>query len=193
MASKCPYIVRMPNSRSLSWDELKASCEASTDSGRELEHRPAAAVLTCSDARLSPARRFGVPEGSLFVVRVAGNLATQEAIASLTYATEQLEVETVVVLGHSQCGAVEAALAPVVDPALACIVEPIRASLETAPVCADLGCAVERNVANALTALREDRGPLGESIRSGRVALNGAVIDLATSSTTDVPIPVPSH
>jgi carbonic anhydrase len=176
----------MPHSGSLTWTALKAACDTRAEVAELPAHQPAAAVLTCSDARLSPARRFGVPEGSLFVVRVAGNLASPEAVASLTYATEYLGVETVVVLGHDHCGAVEAALACSSDPALACIVDPIRASLAQSPACADTPCAVERNVASVLQVLRDDPGPLGDAIREGRVALHGAVIDLVTSSTTDI-------
>ena len=176
----------MPLSSSTTWTALKEACETRSGCDDVPEHRPVAAVLTCSDARLSPARRFGMPEGSLFVVRVAGNLATPEAVASLTYATEYLGVETVVVLGHDHCGAVEAAVASTSDPALACIVDPIRASLDRSPECGDLSCAVERNVASVLRALHDDSGPLGDAIRSRRVALHGSVIQLATSSTTDI-------
>jgi carbonic anhydrase len=184
----------MPYTGSLTWTALKAACDVTAEVDELPEHRPAAAVLTCSDARISPARRFGLPEGSLFVVRVAGNLATPEAVASLTYAVERLGVETVVVLGHSHCGAVEAAVTPGDDPALACIVDPIRQSLARGPACEDLGCAVERNVANTLAALVADPGPLGDALRDGRASLHGAVLDLVTSSTTDIPLPVtPDH
>jgi carbonic anhydrase len=182
--------------RSETWQQIRAACNrASLERSPELpDHRPVVAVLACSDARLSPARLFDLPEGSLFVVRVAGNIATPEAVASLTYAVERLGVDTVVVLGHSHCGAVTAAVSDETDPALACLVDPIRASLAAAPACDDLECAVERNVAATVAALWSDPGPLGTALRSGRTALHGAVLDLATTTLTDLPTPsIPSR
>ena len=179
------------------WSELRAACERSARPAGDAAlpvHRPRAAVLACSDARVSPARLFDVPAGELFVVRVAGNIATPEAVASLTYAVDVLGADTVVVLGHSHCGAVTAALDPRSDPALGCLVEPIRRALDLAPRCDDLPCAVTQNVAATVAALTADLGPLGAAIRSGRASLHGAVLDLATNTLTDIgPVPVPDQ
>ncbi len=152
------------------------------------EHRPVAAVLTCSDARVSPARLFDLPPGSLFVVRVAGNIATPEAVASLTYAVEHLAVDTVVVVGHTHCGAVTAALAGDEQPALAPLVDPIRPTVSDAS-CADLTCAVPANVAATVQALGTGDGPLARAIREGRVDAYGAVLDLTDQTIT----PIPTH
>ncbi|MFP4512738.1 MAG: carbonic anhydrase [Acidimicrobiales bacterium] len=177
------------------WSDLRAASDrASGPTATAIpEHRPRAAVLTCSDARVSPARLFDLPDGSLFVVRVAGNTATPEAVASLTYAVEELGTDTIVVLGHSHCGAVTAAVDDRVDPALSCLVDPIRAALDTAPDCTDLPCAVERNVAATVAVLRDDPGPLGAAIGAGRATVHGAVLDLATSALFDVPDPDPDN
>jgi carbonic anhydrase len=104
------------------WEDLAAANQRARQSETHegvAPHQPEVAVLTCADARVSPARMFDLPPGALFVVRVAGASATVEAIASLTYAVEQLAVTTVVVLGHTHCGAVTAALDSNPDPALA--------------------------------------------------------------------------
>ncbi len=103
------------------WAELLGSHERSRDSGRQdvPTHAPRAAVLACSDARVPPSVVFDQPAGSLFVVRVAGNVATPSAIASLDYAVAELGVGLVVVLGHTGCGAVTAALAGDCDGFLA--------------------------------------------------------------------------
>lgn len=184
----------MPTPATTTWSELRGACaRAARPPGSLLpEHRPRAAVLTCSDARVSPARLFDVGEGSLFVVRVAGNIASAEAVASLTYAVDVLGVDTVVVLGHSHCGAVGAAIDHHADPALACLVDPIRATLATDPACGDLPCAVQLNVAATLAALLDDPGPLGGALRSGSAELHGAVLDLVTNTLTDVPVPHPT-
>ncbi len=72
---------------------------------------PFAAVLTCADSRLSPEVIFDQGLGDLFVVRNAGNLLSDHVIGSMEYAVEHLHVRLVIVLGHSKCGAVSAAVA----------------------------------------------------------------------------------
>ena len=72
---------------------------------------PRFAVLCCSDSRVSPEIIFDADIGELFVVRVAGNVTPDPTVlASLEYAVHHLEVEYIVVMGHSGCGAVKAAL-----------------------------------------------------------------------------------
>nr|MBI3613430.1 twin-arginine translocation signal domain-containing protein [Nitrospirota bacterium] len=69
-----------------------------------------AAVLCCSDTRVSPEIVFDEGLNDLFVVRVAGNVATSGALGSLEYSIRELGVNLVMVLGHEDCGAVKAAL-----------------------------------------------------------------------------------
>jgi carbonic anhydrase len=69
---------------------------------------PIAAVLSCSDSRVAPEFAFDQGPGDLFVVRVAGNFANEDGLASFEYAVKFLGVPLVVVLGHSNCGAVDA-------------------------------------------------------------------------------------
>ncbi len=73
---------------------------------------PFAAVLGCADARVPVEFLFSEGPNDLFVVRVAGNGLGDDVLGSLTYAVEHLanSLRTIVVLGHSQCGAVSAAV-----------------------------------------------------------------------------------
>jgi len=71
-------------------------------------HQPFAAVLACADSRVPVEMIFDVGIGDLFVVRVAGNVSDVDEIGSLEYGVEHLGIGTVVVLGHSKCGAVTA-------------------------------------------------------------------------------------
>jgi carbonic anhydrase len=73
--------------------------------------RPFAAVLACSDSRVAPEIIFDQGLGDLFIVRVAGNVADGVALESLELGTDRLEVPLIVVLGHTRCGAITAALA----------------------------------------------------------------------------------
>jgi hypothetical protein len=71
---------------------------------------PPAAVIRCADSRVAPEIVFDQPLGDLFVCAVAGNIPTPEIIASLEYGVAVLGCKLIVVMGHSSCGAVDAAL-----------------------------------------------------------------------------------
>src|SRR5271166_3515731 len=85
---------------------------------RVITHRPIASVLSCSDARVGPEFVFDQGPGDLFVVRVAGNVLEDGGLASLEYAAQFLGSPLVFVLGHNNCGAVEAAIKVVQDNAV---------------------------------------------------------------------------
>ncbi len=72
--------------------------------------KPFAAVLACSDSRVPVKILFDRGVGDIFTVRVAGNVVGETAVGSIEYAVENLGIRLLVVLGHSCCGAVEAAL-----------------------------------------------------------------------------------
>ena len=69
---------------------------------------PFAVVLCCSDSRVVPEILFDQKLGDLFVIRNAGNVVDEDVLGSIEYAVEHLESPLVVVLGHSNCGAVTA-------------------------------------------------------------------------------------
>lgn len=71
---------------------------------------PFAVILGCSDSRVPIETIFDQRPGDLFVVRIAGNFVNEDELASIEYATHVLSCELIVVLGHSGCGAVQAAL-----------------------------------------------------------------------------------
>jgi carbonic anhydrase len=88
------------------------------DHGTPRQH-PYAAVLGCADARVPLELVFNEGPNDLFVVRVAGNVLGNDVLASLKYAIDHLggSLRLVVVLGHSGCGAVSAAVDTFLDPA----------------------------------------------------------------------------
>ena len=94
---------------------------------------PYAVVITCSDSRVPPEHIFNAGLGELFVIRVAGNVADSDVIASTEYAVEHLGTRLVVVLGHESCGAVKAAVAGAKDsPAIEGLVAQIAPSVAIA-------------------------------------------------------------
>ncbi|MEM4296387.1 MAG: carbonic anhydrase [Candidatus Anstonellales archaeon] len=95
---------RFPNV--LSNKELLESMEKTKE-----KQEPIAVVLTCSDSRVIPEYIFGAKLGELFVIRTAGNMPDKNSMASIEYALEHLKVKVIVVLGHTNCGAVKGAIA----------------------------------------------------------------------------------
>jgi carbonic anhydrase len=98
--------------------------------------RPLAIILSCSDSRVPPEILFDQGLGALFVVRVAGNIAGPTQVGSIQYAAEHLGTRLIMVLGHSQCGAVQATLkhlneyADHISRELRSIVDSIRPTVE---------------------------------------------------------------
>ncbi len=72
---------------------------------------PYAIILSCADSRVVPELAFDAGLGELFTVRVAGNVANTDSIASIEYAVAHLGSKVIMVLGHQSCGAVTAAMA----------------------------------------------------------------------------------
>ncbi|MDT8341520.1 MAG: carbonic anhydrase [Longimicrobiales bacterium] len=103
---------------------------------------PCAVVLGCSDSRVPPEVVFDQRLGELFVVRVAGNIANPSQVGSAVFGVEVLGARLVVVMGHTGCGAVGAALRQVLGgttgsgaaagEGLAAVVDPIRPAVEEA-------------------------------------------------------------
>ena len=97
---------------------------------------PFAAVLGCSDSRVPSEIVFDQGLGDLFVIRVAGNVVDSSQIGTVEFAAERFGTRLVVVLGHTQCGAVEATLQELQTPSerqsepLRSIVERIRPAVE---------------------------------------------------------------
>ena len=98
---------------------------------------PFAIILGCSDARVPAEIVFDQGLGDLFVIRVAGNIVAPSQVGSVEFAADRFGTRLVVVLGHSQCGAINATLEDLLDPAstpsnnLKSIVDRVRPSVET--------------------------------------------------------------
>jgi carbonic anhydrase len=72
------------------------------------KQRPFAVIVSCSDSRVPPELIFDQGLGDLFVIRTAGNTLSELEIGSMEYAVEHLNVKTIVVMGHEDCGALKA-------------------------------------------------------------------------------------
>ncbi|MFM7312256.1 MAG: carbonic anhydrase [Cyanobium sp.] len=140
--------------------------------------RPWAAILSCADARVDPGWIFACTAGELFQVRSAGNTAFPEALASLEYAVSILEVPLVLVMGHSDCGAVKAAMGSgALTPLLEKLVTPIRASLQSRD---DLTQAVQGNARYAAGQLTARSAVLKGAVEGAKLSIRSAFFDIGS-------------
>jgi carbonic anhydrase len=156
------------------------------------EQRPFAIVLGCSDSRVPAEVVFDQGLGDLFVIRVAGNIVAPSQVGSVEFAAERFGTRLVVVLGHTQCGAVRATLEEVRrrtnrSPNLLSIVERIRPSVETLLAAAAgrddddlLRQAVRANVRASVDHLRHGSAALEELIQADGLLVVGAEYSLET-------------
>ena len=107
MAGNARYVANHPTQRDFSTGRAE----------RLTTQRPIAAVLSCANSRVAPEFAFDEGPGQLFVIRVAGNILDDNSAASLEYAVRFLGVRLAMVLGHRNCGAVDAAIKAVKDGA----------------------------------------------------------------------------
>ena len=157
--------------------------------------RPFAAIMGCSDSRVPPELLFDANFGELFVIRVAGNVLSPEVAGSLQYAGVHLKTPLFVVLGHTNCGAVQAALAMKFRDVrhasrIELLLESIMPALEGidahANPAAQAAAAIEANVRWTMRQIAES--PEGRArIAEGVYRLVGAVCDIETGHVRFLP------
>jgi len=151
------------------------------------DQRPFAAVLACADSRVPVELVFDQGFGDLFVGRVAGNVATSEQIASLEFAALQLGVKAILVLGHSSCGAVKAAMAGQEVPgSISVLFEHIWPAVHTGG--GDLAKVTADNVRFQAATLAASSPALAGLLKQNKLQIAGGVYDLASGVVTQVPL-----
>lgn len=149
---------------------------------------PFAAILSCADSRVPPELIFDEGLGDLFVVRVAGNIVDDAVIGSMEYAAEHLHVPLIVVLGHTQCGAVEATIQGGTGhhSHIDALVNAIKPAVEQASH--EAGSlhynAVRDNVLLAVKQLRESEPILSALEKQGKLKIVGAIYDIDKGAVT---------
>jgi carbonic anhydrase len=169
---------------------------ANNSSARRTEltkgQHPIATILSCSDSRVPPETLFDQGLGDIFIIRLAGNVFDDDAQASIEYSVAVLGVPLIVVLGHSSCGAVKAALdvrqnkteLPGKLPGLAGrIIPAVDAAIAANPKAtgdALLNACISSNVTYAMDGLGAKDPVIGPAISSGKVKITGGVYSLPT-------------
>jgi len=147
------------------------------------KQEPFAAVLACADSRVPVELIFDQTIGGIFVTRVAGNIATLEIIASLEYAVAVLGVKAVLVLGHTNCGAVKAAMnADPVPGQISSLYPALRRAVEHSG--GDFEKAIAANARIQADLLRTSSTVLRDADQSGKIKVRSSVYDLASGKVT---------
>jgi carbonic anhydrase len=145
--------------------------------------QPVAVILTCADSRAAPEIVFDKGLGKLFVVRVAGNVGGPEVYASIEYAIAELKTPLIVVLGHTSCGAVGAALKAKEQPSenLKHLVDLIHTGGDLpSDKAAALDAAIRNNVLHQTRLLTGKSAIIQDFAASGRIKIVPAIYDLKT-------------
>lgn len=150
---------------------------------------PFASVLSCADSRTTPEIIFNQGLGDIFVVRVAGNVATATESASLEYGAAVLKSALIVVMGHSSCGAVKAAIElaqgksfPGKIQELAKVIEPAALSSKTKVGDWTVNATMD-NIRLSMHALQASP-VLSDLITAGQLKIVGAYYQLETGVVT---------
>jgi len=178
MEGNARYAANAPNHRDFSSDRAS----------RVRGQHPIAAILSCADSRVAPELAFDQGPGDLFVVRVAGNIVNLDLLASLEYGVRFLGVPLIMVLGHSGCGAVDAAIKVVQSGAeLPGHLPDLIAAIKPAVIVAEktqsgnlLDNATAENVRRQAARLKHAAPILEKSYAGRQIDVVGAVYDIAT-------------
>jgi carbonic anhydrase len=151
---------------------------------------PYACLLACADSRVSPELCFDESRGDLFVTRVAGNYVTTDILGSLEYAVAVLKTPLIMVLGHTRCGAVDAAVSAVqkntsfpghIQTLTTAVAPAVQAALKVSGQSGTLlDRAIVENVRQNVQRLSQATPILSKQVQAGALKVVGGVYHLDT-------------
>ena len=143
---------------------------------------PYAIILSCADSRVAPELTFDAGLGEVFIIRVAGNMANIESIASIEYAVAVIKTNLIVVLGHESCGAVGAAVGGGdYGTNLNILLSHIQPAISQASDPTDVNTVVKKNAELVAQNLRDRSQIIRDAIvKEGRVKIVPAYYNLAS-------------
>lgn len=149
---------------------------------------PFVAILSCSDSRVASELIFDQGLGDIFSVRLAGNIASQQAIASMEYTCKVLGSKLIVVLGHTACGAVKAAcdgvemghlgsLTKMIDPAIEAETE--TSEDRTSGNAVFMNNVLHNNVHHQIETIVEESKVIREMLQNHEIGIIGGIYDIS--------------
>jgi carbonic anhydrase len=161
---------------------------ASTRAALATGQNPYACVLSCADSRISPELCFDSERGDLFVTRVAGNYVTPAILASLEYGTAVLQSPLIMVLGHTSCGAINAAIKAVqkdedfpghIQQLTTDLSPAVTAAMKTKPANLELA-SIRENVRLNVDKLKNSTPLLRRRVQNQQLKVVGGIYHLET-------------
>ena len=172
------------NKRFVEGTNIRPRQDAKTIKQLENGQQPFAVIVGCSDSRVPNEIVFDQGLGDLFIIRTAGQVSATASYGSMEFATLNLKTKLIVVLGHTECGAVGAAVSrPQNVPGhIVNLINEIKGSVAK---CANMSGnpannAVRQNVIDQVENLRNLEPILGKQYASGEIIIVGAVYDIHT-------------
>lgn len=149
---------------------------------------PFAVVLSCLDSRSSPEIIFQQGPGNIFVARVAGNVVDTNILGSMEYATKYVGSKLIVVMGHTDCGAVKGACGRAGEGNLKILLKEIRPAVYSMSLKEKKDChksefindIAKQNVINQVNAIYDDSDTIKQLVDEHKVLLVGAMQNLVT-------------
>ncbi|TXK49680.1 carbonic anhydrase [Pontibacter qinzhouensis] len=149
---------------------------------------PLAIILSCIDSRTSAELIFDQGLGDIFSVRIAGNIVNEDILGSMEFACKVAGAKLIVVLGHSNCGAIKGACDDVELGNLTGLIGKIKSSMQGMEYQGDRTAAnsefveqvAERNVHHMMKEIQRKSSILNQMIQSGEVGIAGGMYDVET-------------
>jgi carbonic anhydrase len=148
---------------------------------------PFAVILSCMDSRTSVELIFDQGLGDLFSIRVAGNIVNNDILGSLEYAVKYVGTKVLMVLGHTECGAIKSAKAGVADGHITSLLRRIQPSISKALLRDDAerlfsDKVAYANVENSLEEILTSSAIVKEMFGNGEIGIVGGVYNVETGA-----------
>lgn len=177
-AGNARYAANKPNQRDFSAGRA----------ARARSQHPFASIVSCADSRLAPELAFDQGPGDLFVVRVAGNFVNEDGLASLEFGAAVLQSPLILVLGHTNCGAISSTIDVVKNgtqlpghlPSLINAIKPAVLEAQKAGAANMLDAATEANVRLNVERLKTATPILSQRVAEKKLLVVGGIYELAT-------------
>ncbi len=155
------------------------------------KQKPFAVILGCSDSRIPPEIAFDQGIGDVFVVRVAGNIVSTTELDSIEYSAIYNNSSIIMVLGHENCGAIQAVLAKQTQDieSIAELIKPALKNIDksNSTSATQLVDAIKANVQHSVTLIKQS-SPIAKLMKAGKIDVVGAYYDFNTGLVTLLPV-----
>ncbi len=184
-------LLKQGNQNFINKSTRNRDAQAQLAKSAKIGQAPKAIVLSCIDSRVPVETIFDMGIGDIFVARVAGNVVSEDMLASMEYACKYIGSKVVVILGHESCGAVNAACAGLKDGNLTELMHKIEPAVRL--TAADGGDpfskefqsrAVANNVAVMVENVRKQSSTLADLEREGKIKIVGGVFNIHNGLVT---------